>query len=110
MTAQSGTAMQPSRSSVPVKQVETENVFDQIEQMYDSIARRAFEIFETNGRWFGRDLDDWLKAEAELLHPLHLEISEEDNNLNVRAEVPGFSPSELEINVEPRRLTISGKH
>ena len=28
----------------------------------------------------------------------------------VRAEVPGFSTKELEISIEPRRLTILGKH
>jgi HSP20 family protein len=31
-------------------------------------------------------------------------------SITVRAEVPGFSTKELEINVEPRKLTIAGKH
>ena len=35
---------------------------------------------------------------------------ESDDNLTVRAETPGFSTKELEINVEPRKLTILGKH
>ncbi len=35
---------------------------------------------------------------------------ESDESLTVQAEVPGFSIKELEINVEPRRLTIAGKH
>src|SRR5262249_55521947 len=75
----------------------------------DSIARRAFEIFEGNGGWPGRELDDWLHAESEVLHPMHLELTESANNLTVRAEVPGFGAKELEINVEPRRLAASGK-
>ena len=54
-------------------------------------------------------MDDWFRAEAELLHPLHAELAESDDNLTVRAEVPGFSAKEIDINVEPRRLTISGK-
>jgi len=41
---------------------------------------------------------------------MHLAITESDNHLNVRAEVPGFNARELEINIEPRRLTITGKH
>ena len=110
MSAQTATAMQPTKTSLPVKQIEIENVFDRIQQVYDSIARRAFEIFDNNGKWFGHDLDDWLKAESELLHPVHLEIAESEDNLTVRAEVPGFNTKELQINVEPRRLTISGKH
>ncbi len=110
MSPQAATAMQPAKAPVTVKQSATGDVFDRIQQIYGEIARRAFEIFDNNGRWFGNDLEDWFRAESELLHPVHLEIAESDDNLSVRAEVPGFSTKELEINVEPRRLTIAGKH
>jgi HSP20 family protein len=110
MSPQAATPLQPVRTSVPVKQTETENVFDRIQQVYDSIAQRAFEIFDNNGRWRGRELNDWLQAESELLHPVHLELEESDDNLTVRAEVPGFSNKELEINVGPHKLTITAKH
>jgi HSP20 family protein len=39
---------------------------------------------------------------------MHLELKESDSSLNVRAEVPGFSARELEIDVEPRRLAFAG--
>ncbi len=110
MNAQAATAMQQAKAPVPVRQPASRDVLDQIQQTYDSIARRAFEIFNDNGRWFGHELDDWFRAESELLHPVHLEIAESDDDLTVRAEVPGFSSKELEITVEARRLTITGKH
>jgi len=103
MSPQSATALQP------VKGPAQTSIFNRIEELHHAIARRAFEIFEGKGRWPGRELDDWLRAESELLHPMHLELMESDNHVTVRAEVPGFSAKELEINVEPRRLTISGK-
>ena len=108
MSPHSATAMQHVKEAVTVKQ--TPDIFDRIEELHNSIARRAFEIFEGKGRWPGRELDDWLRAESELIYPMHLEITESDNHLNVRAEVPGFNAKELEINIEPRRLTITGKH
>lgn len=110
MSPQAATAMQPAKSPVPVKHSVTGDVFDRIQQIYDSIARRAFEIFDNNGKSLGHDLEDWFRAESELLHPVHLEMAESDDNLTVRAEVPGFSTKELEINVEPRKLMILGKH
>jgi len=110
MSPQAGTAMQPAKPSVPVKQSSTGEFFDRIQQTYDAIARRAFEIFDANGRWLGHEWEDWFRAESELLHPVHLEVTDFDDNLTVRAEVPGFSTKELEINVEPRKLTIVGKH
>ena len=110
MTPQAGTAMQAARTTATAKESEPRNLVERMQHTYDSIEKRAFELFDNNGRWFGRDLADWLQAEAELLHPLHLEISETDEALNVRAEVPGFTAKELDIRVEPRRITISGKH
>ena len=32
-----------------------------------------------------------------------------DDSLEVKAEVPGFNEKEIEVSVEPRRLTITGK-
>jgi HSP20 family protein len=102
------TAAQPAKESIQVRQ--TSPMLDRMQQTYDSIARRAFELFENNGRWFGNEVDDWLRAESELLHPMHLEIKESEDELLIRAEVPGFSTKELEINVEANKLTIFGKH
>jgi HSP20 family protein len=111
MSPEAATAMQPAaKSPVLVKQSATGDIFDRIQQTYDAIARRAFEIFDANGRWHGNDWEHWFRAESELLHPVHLEVTESDDNLAIRAEVPGFSAKELEINVEPRKLTIAGKH
>src|ERR1700758_2816597 len=55
MTAQSATAMQPTKGSVPVSQ-NTEKVFEQFERVYDSISRRAFELFQADGQ-VGHELD-----------------------------------------------------
>lgn len=100
---------QQTTSPARLKLVPPANIFNQMQQLYDSIARRAFELFENNGRVFGRDLDDWFKAESELLHPVHIDVAESDGDLTVRAEVPGFTAEELEVSVEPQRLAITGK-
>jgi HSP20 family protein len=108
MTAQSATAMQSTKGSVPIKRG-TEDLLTEFDRIYDSITRRAFEMFEGNGGWFGHDLDDWFRAEAELLHPLPLEVKESEGDFTVRAEVPGFTAKDLEISLEPRSLKIAGK-
>jgi HSP20 family protein len=110
MTAQTATAMQPVKTTAVAKQPEPAKAVDRLQQVFDSIEKRAFEIFDNNGKWFGRDLSDWLQAESEILHPLHLEITETEEALSVRAEVPGFTAKELDITVEGNLLTIAGKH
>ena len=85
------------------------SLLDRIDDIFKNTERRAYEIFAGNGQTFGHDIDDWFQAERELLHPVHLNLSESDDGFTVKAEVPGFSEKELEIGVEPRRLTITGK-
>ena len=109
MKKQSVAVMQRAKEAVPMKLLPGSGLLDRVQDVSNSIARRAFEIFEDRGRAFGHDLEDWLRAESELLHPMRLDIAESDDAVTVRAEVPGFSAKELEVGVEPHRLTISGK-
>jgi Protein of unknown function (DUF2934) len=39
----------------------------EIPELHDRIALRAYEIFEKRGRAQGDDLQDWLRAEQEIL-------------------------------------------
>ena len=106
---ETGTAVQRVEKPSALRTTRPESLLDSVDEIFDSIARRAFGIFESNGQIFGRDLEDWFKAEGELLHPVHLTLTESGDTVEVKAEVPGFSEKELEISVEPHRLTISGK-
>jgi HSP20 family protein len=110
MKKKSVTTTQPAKEAASIKLLPTSNLLDRIEDPFNSIARRAFEIFDGRGRAHGHDLADWYRAESELLHPVHLDILQSDYEYNVHAEVPGFSAKELEVGMEPHRLTISGKH
>ena len=87
----------------------TEQLIDQMHDLRDCIARRAFEIFASRGERIGLELADWLQAEMEFLHPAYIAISESSKSLTVRADVPGFKEKDLEIEVEPHRVTIAGK-
>jgi len=85
------------------------SLFDQMGETFSALTSRAYQIFEGNGRAFGRDLENWLQAERELLHHVPLNITECDESFEVKAEVPGFNEKEIELGVESRRLTITGK-
>jgi HSP20 family protein len=105
------TAVQRTKNKEPVavRTTTPEAFIDQMRQAFDAISRRAFEIFDGNGRLGGHDIEDWLKAENELFHPVHVDIADSGETITVQAEVPGFNETELRVTVEPARLTISGK-
>ena len=102
-------ASQASSGNLTPRFVEPEAIVNRMNEVYDAIARRAFELFEGDGAVDGRALDHWFKAEAEMLHPAHVRIRESDDAITVDAEVPGFNANELQVSLEPRRLIISGK-
>jgi len=104
-----GEAAAVKRAEEPTKVVKYTSLFDQIDETFNALARRAYEIFDGNGRVFGRDLEDWFQAEHELLHPVALNITETDEAFTVKAEVPGFSEKEIEVAVEQGRVTITGQ-
>jgi HSP20 family protein len=89
--------------------VSVHELFEHTQDVYNLIARRAFEIFESRGHMHGNDREDWLLAESELLTPVKFHLSVSGDQLTARAEVPGFSREEIKVSVEPRRLSISGK-
>jgi HSP20 family protein len=93
-------------STKPIKNI---SLFDQMGDTFNTLTRRAYQIFESNGRAFGRDLENWFQAERELLHHVPLNVTESDESFEVKAEVPGFNEKEIELGVESRRLTITGK-
>ena len=102
-------AAQASSAAATPKFVEPQAIYSRLNEIYGEIARRAFELFEGDGGTSGHDLDHWFKAEAELLHAAHVRILESDDAITVNAEVPGFGANELQLSLEPRRLTIIGK-
>lgn len=87
----------------------SEEISNQFSEIYDVIARRAFDIFESRDRSPGHELEDWLRAESELLHPVPLNVTESNDEYIVRAEVPGFGSKEIRVIVEPFHVAISGK-
>jgi HSP20 family protein len=97
------------RAEEPTKPIKYSSMFEQMDDIFDTLSRRAYEIFESNGRIFGRELENWFQAERELLRSVHVSVEELDDSLSVKAEVPGFSEKELEVSLEPRRVTITGK-
>jgi HSP20 family molecular chaperone IbpA len=94
---------------IPVPFEEFEEFPTPMQEFFDMIARRPFELLGATPRFLTRELENWLKPEPELFRPVHLKLYENDEALMVRAEVPGFTEKELDINVEPWRLTITGK-
>jgi HSP20 family protein len=86
-----------------------DHFFTTMADLHRLIARRAYELFAERGFGADHELDDWLRAESELLKPIPWEVTETEDAITVKAALPGYSAKEVEIHVEPKRLFISGQ-
>jgi HSP20 family protein len=83
--------------------------FELVQEVNDLIAQRAHELYEASGSVGGRDRENRLRAESEILLRTPVDIAETETGLTIRADVPGFSEQDLEVRFAPRSLCISGK-
>jgi HSP20 family molecular chaperone IbpA len=100
--------VRPTNKSASPKLIEPQSQLDKLTRLEQTIAHRAYELFESRGCEAGYDLADWLSAEADIRQSLPIKLSEHEDRLSVEAEMPGFKADEIEVSVEPRRLIISG--
>lgn len=85
------------------------SIFEEMDRLMEKVEQRAFELFKGRGSGDGFDMSDWFRAESELVKATPIEVEEKDNEVIVRAEVPGFEAKELSIRAEPQSLSIYGK-
>lgn len=87
-----------------------DSLLQQMLAVHDAIARRAFDLFQLNGCRPGTALDDWLKAESEMLMPTPVEVTETDKEVTISASVPGFTEEELDVHLDANKLILTAKH
>jgi HSP20 family protein len=94
-------------ATLPVRQ--KDSIFDQLNDLETRITQRAFEIFNRNGQVFGRDLEDWLEAERELVSKPSIELEEKDNELRLQIATPGVDPKDIDIEVTPEYILVKAE-
>jgi HSP20 family protein len=87
---------------------ECDYLLDRVKGVYESIAHRAYEFFVNRGHQIGHDVEDWLRAEMELLRPIPVHMEVNETEIKIKAELPGFKAEDIEVSAEPRRLVIHG--
>jgi HSP20 family molecular chaperone IbpA len=108
---QSQQALERQAKTSPTSPIleEGEKLFEQMKDFSQSIAKRAYEFFEQRGRELGHEMEDWFRAEFELMRHIPVEMKHSNEQIIVRAETPGFTADDIKVSIEPRQIIISGK-
>jgi hypothetical protein len=95
-----------------IAKVKFGNTEDCLKTVSAAIAKRAYEIYERQGRRPGCDRENWLLAEREILPPLCCGILESKDEVIVSLSCSALGAKdleEIEACVEPHRLILVGK-
>jgi hypothetical protein len=76
-----------------------DSIADALAELHTLVRMRAYERFLTRGLQPGREMDDWLEAERELLTIAVPELSQENQQTIAKIAVPSGHPKAVSIKV-----------
>jgi HSP20 family molecular chaperone IbpA len=86
----------------------TESILDELNRMHDDISRRAYDLFQQQGLFSGA-LDDWLRAERELVWRPAVELRQKGAKIELLAAIAGVEAKDLDVQVTPEDILITAK-
>jgi HSP20 family molecular chaperone IbpA len=101
-------------SSVTVEKVGEPNaapasVYERMQAVVNRIRERAYDLFQSRGAADGSAMDDWLRAEQDVLVFLQSELIEKSGKFNIRVQVAGFSAEEVRVTAMPDAILVEAE-
>lgn len=82
-------------------------IFEEVGRLFNEIRQKALERFERRGGESGKELDDWLTAEREVLGGWSAaELKEAEGKYELQLTLPGFDPKEVEVTATPNEVIV----
>lgn len=72
-------------------------IFEEFGKRLDEIRRRAYELFEKRGSEIGRALEDWFKAEREVVGSPPAEFADKGGAYELQIALPGFDVKDVNV-------------
>ena len=85
-----------------------EEVSALLDSMEDAIQRRAYQLFEERKSRDGSDLEDWLRAEDEILFAKGPLVTLLDDQIDVRIDLGERQFTSLTLGIEQFRIVVTG--
>src|ERR1019366_10506105 len=88
--------------------LESPSLIHKMETMADRVRQRAYSFFEHRAGT-GSAVDDWLRAERDLILTPESELIEKDGRYEIRIAAPGFEADETTVTALPDAMIVSAE-
>ncbi len=95
-----------SIARVKEKGVESPSLFEEMKALAERIRHRAYELFQRRRDTEGSPVDDWLKAERELIRAPESDLIEKNGQFQLQVAMPGFDANEVHVTAFPDTVTV----
>jgi HSP20 family protein len=85
--------------------IRKDSIVDELEELHERIAHRAFDLFRSRDGW-GDAVGDWFSAEQELVWKPAVELSEQDGTFTIVAALPGADANDITVDITPQEVVI----
>jgi len=82
---------------------------EQTGRVHEAIACQAYRLFESHGLTAGHEAEDWRQAESQIVQPLDCGLITQNDKVSVCTDIAAFGEGNVEVRVEPRRLSLCGR-
>jgi HSP20 family molecular chaperone IbpA len=102
-------------ANVTVQKVEKADIkalpiFEEIEKRLEGVRQRAFDLFQKRGCEIGHAVEDWLKAEHEVMGWPAAEMTEMDGKYKVGLTLPGFDAKQVQVTATPSEIIVHAQY
>jgi HSP20 family protein len=93
----------------PAAEALPRTLWEEMNEISSRIREQAFRLFQSRGATEGQDLDDWLRAEREVVWSPASEVVESERDFRVQVALPGFSEKDLQVTATPDALIVEAE-
>lgn len=85
------------------------SLFQSMDTLFEDVRKKAFELFQGRGALDGYELDDWFKAERDLVWMPESELVETDKEFQMKIAVPTMEVKDIQISALPDAVIVQGE-
>jgi HSP20 family protein len=83
-----------------------ESILSELDHVRTAINEQAYALFQNRGNLWSGPMDDWLKAERQLVWKPAIELRQKDGQFEVLAATPGVEAKDLDVQITPEDVLV----
>jgi HSP20 family protein len=82
---------------------------ESMKELFDRIQKGAYDLFQRRGATDGSDVEDWLRAERDVVWMPHSELVEREKEFQMKIAVLGLEAKDIQVSALPDSIIVQAE-